>query len=107
MGGRIDLFLARDVLETCSRNLWGSALGGSRELPEKPALFHCREATIPTLFLMGNAEKGGADPYDTVHILTNALKAQDVETEYVKYTDEGHFFEQIVNQRDALERSIR
>jgi dipeptidyl aminopeptidase/acylaminoacyl peptidase len=94
-----------------SKRVRGIFGGAPWEVPENylknSALFHCREATIPTLFLMGNAEKGGADPYDTVHILTNALKAQDVETEYVKYTDEGHFFEQIVNQRDALERSIR
>ena len=40
--------------------------GGPWEVPENylenSALFHCRGATIPILFLMGNAEKGGADP---------------------------------------------
>ena len=39
--------------------------------------------------------------------LYNALKGQGIETEYVKYNDEGHNFEQPANRRDSLERSIR
>lgn len=56
---------------------------------------------------MGNSELGGVDPYNTVHMLNNALKGQGVETEFVKYDDEGHGFDKPANRRDALERSIK
>jgi dipeptidyl aminopeptidase/acylaminoacyl peptidase len=85
--------------------------GAPWEIPQNyqknSALFHCYGAATPTLFLMGNPELGGADPYNTVPMLYNAIKAQGVETEYVKYPDEGHVFEQQTNQRDALQRSIK
>ena len=85
--------------------------GAPWEVPQNylknSALFHCLGATTPTLFLMGNPALGGADPYNTVHMLYNALKAQGVETEYVKYPDEGHNFEKPENQRDSLERTIK
>ncbi len=85
--------------------------GAPWEVPQNyqknSALFHCRGATTPALFLMGNPELGGVDRYNTVHMLYNALKGQGVETEYVKYPDEGHVFEKPENKRDALERSIK
>ena len=56
---------------------------------------------------MGNPELGGVDRYNTVHMLYNAIKTQDTETQYVKYPDEGHIFEKPVNRRDALERAIK
>lgn len=71
------------------------------------ALYHVGGATTPTLFLMGNPEIGGVDPHNTVQLFYNALKAQGVEAQYVKYDDEGHNFEQPNNRRDALERSIK
>ncbi len=52
---------------------------------------------------MGNPELGGADHYNTVHMLYNALKEKGVETEYVKYSDEGNVFENPKNQRYSLE----
>jgi dipeptidyl aminopeptidase/acylaminoacyl peptidase len=70
-------------------------------------LFHCLGATTPTLFLMGNPDLGGADRYNTVYMLYNALKGQGVETEYVQYDDEGHIFEKSENRRDSLERAIK
>ncbi|MBX9787129.1 MAG: prolyl oligopeptidase family serine peptidase [Alphaproteobacteria bacterium] len=82
-------------------------MGSSPKLSKNSALFHCLGATTPTLFLMGNPELEGVDRYNTVHMLYNALKGQGVETEYVKYSDEGHNFEKTKNQRDALERSIK
>ncbi len=85
--------------------------GAPWEVPQNyqknSALFHCLGATTPTLFLMGNPELGGADHYNTFHMLYNALKGQGVETEYVKYSDEGHVFEKPENQRDSLERTIK
>ncbi|MBX9621117.1 MAG: prolyl oligopeptidase family serine peptidase [Alphaproteobacteria bacterium] len=84
--------------------------GAPWEVPQNyqknSALFHCLGAITHTLFLMGNPELGGVDRYNTVHMLHNALKGQGIETEYVKYSDEGHNFEKTENQRDAIERSI-
>jgi dipeptidyl aminopeptidase/acylaminoacyl peptidase len=70
-------------------------LGGAPwEVPQNyiknSALFHCKGATTPTLFLMGNPDLNGADRDKTVFMLHNALKGQGVETEYVQYLDEGH-----------------
>lgn len=85
--------------------------GAAWEVPhnylKNSALFHCNGATTPTLFLMGIPELGGVDRYNTVHMLYNALKGQGVETEFVKYDDEGHGFDKPANRRDALERSIK
>jgi dipeptidyl aminopeptidase/acylaminoacyl peptidase len=85
--------------------------GAPWEVPQNyfknSALFHAKGATTPTLFLMGNPEKGGLDTSNSVNKFYNALKAQGIETAYVKYNDEGHVFEQPANRRDALERSIR
>ena len=94
-----------------SRRIYQTFGGAPWEVPQNyqknSALFHCHGATTPTLFLMGNPELGGADPYNTAHMLYNALKGQGVETEYVKYSDEGHLLEKPENRRDALERSIK
>jgi dipeptidyl aminopeptidase/acylaminoacyl peptidase len=94
----------------CKRT--SSSFGGAPwEVPQNyqknSALFHCRGASTPTLFLMGNPDLGGHDPFNTVKILFNSLRDQGVETEYVKYEDEGHWLEKRENQRDALERSMR
>lgn len=58
-------------------------------------LYHSQGVTTPTLFLMGNSEFGGVDAEGTTQY--NAIKAQDVETEYVK-----HVFEKTENRRDFL-----
>ncbi len=71
------------------------------------ALYHSFGATIPTLFLMGNPERGGADPYGTVKLFYYALKAQGVKTKYIKYSDEGHVFKKPSHLRDVIERSIK
>lgn len=71
------------------------------------ALYHAAGATTPTLFLMGNPALGGADPVGTVRLLYNILNAQDVETQYVEYRDEGHVLEKKDNLKDALLRSIQ
>src|SRR5204863_4893692 len=80
--------------EPHSKRMFSMFGGAPWEVPQNylksSALFHCHGATTPTLFLMGNPELGGVDPHNTVHMLYNALKAQGVETEYVKYPDEGH-----------------
>ncbi len=97
--------------EPPSKGIYKAFGGAPWEVPQNyqknSALFHCLGATTPTLFLMGNPDLGGVDRYKTVHMLYNALKGQGVETEYVKYDDEGHNFEKPENQRDALERSIK
>lgn len=84
--------------------------GAPWEVPQNyfknSALVYCNGATTPTLFLMGNPELGGADPYNTVYMLYNAIKAQGVDSEYIKYPDEGHVFAKSVNQKDALEQTI-
>jgi dipeptidyl aminopeptidase/acylaminoacyl peptidase len=96
---------------TPSKRIYKMFGGAPWEVPQNyfknSALFHAKGATTPTLFLMGNPEKGGLDTSDTVNKFYNALKGQGIETEYVKYNDEGHNFEKPVNRRDALERSIR
>jgi dipeptidyl aminopeptidase/acylaminoacyl peptidase len=99
------------LAELPSKRIYQTFGGTPWEVPQNyqknSALFHCNGATTPTLFLMGNPELGGVDPYNTVPMLYNAIKAQGVETEYVKYSDEGHNFEKPENRRDALERSIK
>jgi len=90
-------------------NIWYG--GPPWEVPQNyfknSALYHVGGATTPTLFLMGNPEIGGVDPHHTVKMFYNALKAQGVDTKYVKYDDEGHNFKKPENRRDALERSIK
>lgn len=85
--------------------------GAPWEVPENylknSAIFHSSGATTPTLFLMGNSKLGGADEFETVHMLYNSLKGQGVETEYIKYEDEGHCFQRPENRRNALEKSIQ
>lgn len=97
--------------ESPSKRIFDMHGGAPWEVPENylknSALYHCKGVTTPTLFLMGNAEIGGADPKNTVHMLYNAIKGQGVETEYVKYSDEGHVFEKPANRRDSLMRSIK
>lgn len=97
--------------EPPSKRIFSMFGGAPWEVPKNyqknSAIFHSGGATTPTLFLMGNPELGGADPYKTVHMLYNAIKAQGVETEYVTYPDEGHNFEKPENRRDALERTIK
>lgn len=98
----------RDPPSTQIYQLFG---GTPWEVPQNyqknSAIFHCLGATTPTLFLMGNPDLGGADRYNTVFMLYNALKGQGVETEYVKYDDEGHNFEKPKNQKDSLARAIK
>ncbi|MBX9787035.1 MAG: prolyl oligopeptidase family serine peptidase [Alphaproteobacteria bacterium] len=97
--------------ELPSKRIYQMFGGAPWEVPQNyqknSALFHCLGATTPTLFLMGNPDLGGVDRYKTVHMLYNALKGQGVETEYVKYDDEGHIFEKPKNQKDSLERAIK
>ncbi|MBA3814481.1 MAG: S9 family peptidase [Alphaproteobacteria bacterium] len=99
------------ALESPFKRLYSTFGGAPWEVPQNyqknSAPFHVLGATTPTLFLMGNPELGGADPHKTVHMLYNAIKGQSVETEYVKYSDEGHSFEKPENRRDALERTIK
>lgn len=100
-------FLGEPPLKRIYTMLGGTPWEVPQNYLKSSALFHCNGATTPTLFLMGNPELGGVDPHNTVLMLYNALKAQGVETEYMKYSDEGHNFEKPDNQRDALERSIK
>jgi dipeptidyl aminopeptidase/acylaminoacyl peptidase len=88
------------------------AYGGSpQEVPENyiknSSLYFADKATTPTLFLMGNPELGGADPIDSVLKLYQAIKKKGVETEYIKYSDEGHGLEKDENKKDALSRIIK
>ncbi len=85
----------------------GSPVMAPENYRKNSSLFNARGATTPTLFLMGKSNLGGIDTYDTVRWLYNALKVQDVQTQYVQYIDEGHVFERSANRRDALERSVR
>lgn len=71
------------------------------------SLFHVQKASTPTLFLMGNPKLGGVDQYETVRWIYYGLKALGVKTEYIYYPDEGHNFERLANQKDALERSVK
>ncbi|WP_040534040.1 S9 family peptidase [Legionella drancourtii] len=68
------------------------------------ALYHAAGADTPTLFLMANPEKGGADKYQTVFQLYYALKNNGVDTLYKYYSDEGHVFEKLENRKDSLEQ---
>ncbi len=96
-----------------SKRVYQMRGGAPWEVPQNylknSALFHCNGATTPTLFLMGNPDLGGADPYKTVFMLHNALNGQGVETEYVQYPDEGHMyiFKKEKNKRNCLERAIQ
>lgn len=86
--------------------------GGSPwEVPQNylknSSLYHSAGATTPTLFFMGNPKLGGADKYGTVNLLYHSLKTQGVETQYIKYLDEGHVFEKPANRRDVLERTVQ
>ncbi len=70
------------------------------------ALHHAANADTPTLFLMGNPQKGSVDPYQTVFQLFYILKSNKVETEYQYYLEEGHGLKKFENRKDALDRSI-
>jgi dipeptidyl aminopeptidase/acylaminoacyl peptidase len=85
----------------------GSPLLVPENYQKNSSLFHAKGASTPTLFLMGNPELGGVDSHHTVQWLYNALKEQGVETNYVKYSDEGHTFERYSNRRDVFERTMR
>lgn len=89
-----------------------SLYGGSpKDVPQNylknSALYHSAGATTPILFLMSNPKLGGVDPYKTVNIFYQMLKAQKVDTQYVKYPDEGHVVQKPKNLKDLLERSIK
>lgn len=99
--------LAQSPLKRAYQMFGGAPWEVPQNYQKNSALFHCRGATTPTLFLMGNPELGGVDPNKTVLMLHNVLKGQKVETEYVQYLDEGHVLEKPKNKRDALERSIK
>ncbi len=55
---------------------------------------------------MSNPKLGGVDPFDTVNIFYQILKAQKVDTQYVKYSDEGHVVEKPTNLKDLLTHSV-
>jgi dipeptidyl aminopeptidase/acylaminoacyl peptidase len=99
------------LLNPPSKILYAEYGGPPWEVPQNylknSPLFHAKEATTPTLFLMGNVELGGANKYGTVNLLYSSIKAQGVETQYIYYPDEGHVFEKPANRRDALKRSIQ
>lgn len=87
-------------------------MGGSPwEVPENylkdSALTHAKDATTPTIFLMGNPRLGGADPYGTVSNLYDLLRKQGVRTEHIYYPDEGHVFTKLENKKDSFERAIK
>lgn len=97
--------------ESFSKQLYAIFGGTPWEVPENylknSALYHSKGVSIPALFLMSNPKLGGVDPYDTTHMLYNAMKTQGVRAEYVKYPDEGHVFEKTENRRDSLVRAIK
>ncbi len=97
--------------ESSSKRISAIYGGTPWEVPENylknSALYHGKGVTIPTLFLMGNAELGGIDTHGTTKMLYNVIKAQGIEVGYVKYPDEGHVFEKPENRRDALMRTIK
>jgi dipeptidyl aminopeptidase/acylaminoacyl peptidase len=70
-------------------------------------IYHALGARTPALFLMGDPKNGGVDEYDSVRWLYRALKEQGVETQYIKYPDEGHLFEREANRRDSLDRAVK
>jgi len=69
-------------------------------------LFHIKNAKTPTLFLMGNKKKGGADSSLSVRWLHNGLKALGISSQYIYYSDEGHVFSHQENRRDSLIRTV-
>lgn len=100
-----------DALNNPPSKLMYLMFGGSpQEVPENykknSPLYYGEHASTPTLFLMGNPEKGGADPYVTVKSLYNILLNLGIEVEYIDYPDEGHVFEKELNVRDSLNRAI-
>jgi dipeptidyl aminopeptidase/acylaminoacyl peptidase len=82
--------------------------GTPQDVPENyiknSPVYFASDATTPILFMMGNPQHGGADPFQTVLKLFNLIKNKGIETEYVEYPDEGHSFEKKENKRDALNR---
>ncbi|MCC2624430.1 MAG: hypothetical protein K0R14_303 [Burkholderiales bacterium] len=85
--------------------------GSPKDVPQNylknSALYHSAGVTTPILFLMNNPKLGGVDAYNTVNIFYQMLKAQKVDTQYVKYQDEGHVVQKPKNLKDLLERSIK
>ncbi len=88
------------------------AYGGSaQEVPlnyiKNSSLYFVDKATTPTLFIMGNPKLGGVDPTNSVFKLHQAIKKKGIDSEYIKYTDEGHILEKYKNKNDALNRIIK
>lgn len=90
--------------------IWKQFGGSPLEVPENytknSSFFHIKNASTPTLFLMGNPDLGGTDFDKSVYKLYEALKEHGVETEHVEYLDEGHNFMLPKNRRDALKRTM-
>lgn len=84
--------------------------GSPQDVPENyiknSPLYFADQATTPILFLMGNPELGGADPYHAVFKFYEALKKNGVEAECHAYSDEGHCFEKLENRKDFIERTV-
>ncbi len=89
-----------------SKQFGGSPLEVPENYLRNSPLFHSKDASTPTLFLMGNPNLGGVDEDKTVQQLYETLKKQGVKTEYIEYLDEGHTFGLPKNRQDALKRTI-
>lgn len=100
------------AIQNPTYTLFYPEMGGSPwEVPENylkdSALEHANGASIPTLFVMGNPQLGGADRYNTVSDFFNLLKQQNIKAEYFYYPDEGHNFEKYENRKDAFGRVVK
>lgn len=94
-----------------SQRVYDSHGGSPQEVPENylknsPSHF-VEHASTPILFLMGNSQLGGADPFKSVAKFHDAIKNKGLETDYIEYPDEGHLFDKLENKKDVLDRVIK
>jgi dipeptidyl aminopeptidase/acylaminoacyl peptidase len=70
------------------------------------ATSYAAQARTPTLFLMADPDHGGIDETGGVQFLYAALRRHGVETQFVRYLNEGHVLAAPANRRDAFNRAV-
>lgn len=94
----------------CEWNMRWAMGGWPWERPDvyrrNSATSYAAQARTPTLFLMADPDHGGIDETGSVQFLYAALRRHGVETQFVRYLNEGHVLAARANRRDAFNRAV-
>ena len=94
----------------CEWNMRWAMGGWPWEKPEvyrrNSATTYAAQARTPTLFLMSDPDHGGIDETGSVQFLYAALRRRGVDTQFVRYLNEGHVLAAPANRSDAFNRAV-